>query len=481
MIADLKPYSEYTASGLGWLGQVPAHWTTRRLRASITDCVNGVWGADPNGEDDLVCVRAADFDRVNLRVSLKKKTLRAIPQSARARRVLNRGDLLLEKSGGGDLQPVGAVVCYDHDEPAVCSNFVARMPVAHGYNNYFLNYLHFTLYAYRVNVRSIKQTTGIQNLDGHEYLSESVAFPPLSEQVAIVRFLDWATGRLERTIRAKRKVIALIKEQKQAIIHRAVTHGLDPFAPLKSSNIPWLGDTPQHWELVPTRAFLRLRKQVVGDRSKQYTLLSLTLRGVIARDMDNPAGKWPASFATYQEVEAGNLIFCLFDIDETPRFVGLSQLTGMITGAYTVFRCKDPETAKWLYQFYLAMDFDKRLKPAYTGLRKVIQKNTFLGLKVPIPPVHERATILSHIAAETAAIETTISRLEREIELLREYRTRLVADVVTGKLDVREAAARLPEEATADAVQDDAALSDDETEQPTDAETGEGSRLPAAD
>src|SRR5262249_27253043 len=151
----------------------------------ITDCVNGVWGSDPTGNDELICVRVADFDRVNLRVSLRKKTLRTILPSARLRRMLQKGDLLLEKSGGGDLQPVGAVVSYDHDEPAVCSNFVARMQIGEGYIGHFVNYLHFTLYAHRINLRSIKQTTGIQNLDGKAYLSEPVAFPPPDEQAAI--------------------------------------------------------------------------------------------------------------------------------------------------------------------------------------------------------------------------------------------------------------------------------------------------------
>jgi type I restriction enzyme S subunit len=249
MIEGLKPYGEYKESGLPWLGQVPGHWEVRRLRASITDCVNGIWGADPNGKDDLICVRVADFDRVNLRVSLRKKTLRAIPLSARSRRLLKRGDLLLEKSGGGELQPVGAVVAFDYDKPAVCSNFVARMLLAAGYDTFYVNYLHSTLYAYRINVRSIKQTTGIQNLDGKAYLDESVAFPPPDEQAAIVRFLDWANGRLERAIRAKRKVIALLNEQKQAIIHRAVTRGLDPSVRIKPSGIRWAGEIPEHWEV----------------------------------------------------------------------------------------------------------------------------------------------------------------------------------------------------------------------------------------
>ena len=92
------------------------------------------------------------------------------------------------------------------------------------------------------------------------FRSDSIAVPPPAEQAAIVRFLDWANGRLERAIRAKRKVIALLNEQKQAIIHRAVTRGLDPSVPLKPSGIPWLGDIPQHWEVVRSRRLFSPRK-----------------------------------------------------------------------------------------------------------------------------------------------------------------------------------------------------------------------------
>ena len=219
MITNLKPYPSVKDSGVEWLGEVPEHWEVRRLRTTVNGCTNGVWGNDPDGSRDLVCVRVADFDRSKLSVDLNGRTIRAIASSERRGRLLKRGDLLLEKSGGGDLQPVGAVVMYDYDLTAVCSNFVARMPVSQGSNAKFLTYLHASLYAKRLNVRSIKQTTGIQNLDSYSYLSEHVSLPPLTEQTAIVRFLDHADRRIRRYIRAKQKLIALLEEQKQAVIH----------------------------------------------------------------------------------------------------------------------------------------------------------------------------------------------------------------------------------------------------------------------
>ena len=144
---------------------VPSGWRNVRLKQTIEVCRNGVWGSEPEDGDAVPCVRVADFDRTTNRVCDEIPTLRSFTDSELAGRVLDRDDLLLEKSGGGELQPVGFVVSYDRNERAVCSNFVARMPPARGYDSRFICYVHAHLYAGRVNERSIKQTTGIQNLD----------------------------------------------------------------------------------------------------------------------------------------------------------------------------------------------------------------------------------------------------------------------------------------------------------------------------
>lgn len=223
----LDPAVPVKPTGVSWLGDIPKHWDVRRLRASIADCVNGIWGADPDGESDLTCVRVADFDRRKLRVSLKRKTIRAVPVSARARRLLHSGDLLLEKSGGGERQPVGAVVMYEFEEAAVCSNFVARMAVAPGYHSGFLSYLHSALYALRLTIPSIKQTTGIQNLDHKSYLAERVAFPDLVEQEAISLFLDSEGERFSHAISRLESEIDLLREYRTRLVADVVTGKLD--------------------------------------------------------------------------------------------------------------------------------------------------------------------------------------------------------------------------------------------------------------
>ena len=210
---------------------------------------------------------------------------------------------------------------------------------------------------------------------------------------------------------------------------------LHPYPAYKPSGVPWLGDLPEHWDVIPTRALLNLKKQLVGDRADKYTLLSLTKQGIIARDMENPEGKFPASFETYQVVEPGDLVFCLFDIDETPRTIGLSSMTGMITGAYTRFVCPNEQTRRFIYQLYLSLDNGKLLKPLYSGLRKVITKSTFLSATIPLPPLPEQAAIARYLDYVDRRIRRYVSAKRKLIALLEEEKRAIVNQAVTRGLD----------------------------------------------
>lgn len=294
----------------------------------------------------------------------------------------------------------------------------------------------------------------------------AVSLPPLDEQAAIVRFLDHANRKIDGFVRAKRKLIGLLNEQKQAIIHRAVTRGLNPDVPLKPAGVPWLESVPNHWQMTPNRSLFRIRKVLVGPRHREYQVLSLTKRGVIVRDME-AGGKFSNFWERSQEVRPGDLVFCFFDVDETPRAIGLSHALGMISPDYTVMECSDTLVASFLECFYVAMDDRKMLRPLYTGLRKRISKPLFLAAKTPIPPPEELSAILAFVKGAVIEIDSSLEVIQREIALMQEYRTRLTADIVTGKLDVREAAAKLPDlpaEAAAESSADDA-MDDTETEE----------------
>ena len=223
---------------MSWIGHVPSHWNIDRIKASIASARNGIWGDEPQGnENDIACVRVADFDRGRLRVKQLIPTMRSVTEKERADRVLRTGDLLLEKSGGGELQPVGQIVLYQLNTPAVCSNFVARVALKPGMCADYWNYVHSAAYAVGVNVGSINQTSGIQNLDQDRYFNERAPFPPEPEQTAIAAFLDRETAKIDALIAEQEKLIALLAEKRQATISHAVTRGLNPNTPMKLSLI----------------------------------------------------------------------------------------------------------------------------------------------------------------------------------------------------------------------------------------------------
>lgn len=437
MIADLKPYAEYKDSGLPWLGYVPQHWQVRRIKTALQE----VDRRSSEGLEPLLSLRM-QAGLVNHHASGG----RPIPPSALIgyKRVLP-GEIVMNR-----MRASLGLFAAATSEGLVSPDYAIFRPTGQVNVAYAVQLFRTPAMAAVFRLESTGLGTGesgFLRLYSDQFGRLAIPVPPVSEQAAIVRFLDWVNRRLEGAIRAKRKVIGLLNEQKQAVIHRAVTRGLDSSVPSKPSGIDWLGDIPLHWALSPNRALLRIRKVLVGERHKQFRLLSLTKRGVIVRDLSEMRGKFSADMGTSQEVRSGDLVFCLFDVPETPRTVGLSRHEGMITGAYTVMECSDLEMAKFFELFYIAMDDRKLLSPMYSGLRNTIPKDRFLGAKTPIPPEDERAEILEAVRNETTSLNQTISRLEREIELLREYRSRLVADVVTGRLDVREAAACLPDEA----------------------------------
>ena len=152
--------------------------------------------------------------------------------------------------------------------------------------------------------------------------------------------------------------------------------------------------------------------------------------------MENPEGKFPAEFDTYQEVKYGDFVFCLFDVEETPRTVGLSNFDGMITGAYTVMTVNNLFNKKYLYYYYLSLDEKKKLKYLYKGLRNTIPKDLFFSLKTIIPAEQEQIKIVSYLEAIEEKIAKAISIKEQEIEKLKEYKTVLIDQVVTGKVKI---------------------------------------------
>jgi type I restriction enzyme S subunit len=319
--------------------------------------------------------------------------------------------------------------------------------------------------------------SGLRNtIPVERFLGTKTPQPTPAEQAAIVQFLDWANGRLERAIRAKRKVMALLNEQKQAIIQRAVTRGLDPSISLKPSGIPWLGDIPQHWELRRLRTLVHGIDQGVSPLAVGF-LAEGDSWGVLKSGCVNRG--------IFRETEHKQLARS-FEIDPTivvnvgdvliSRACGSPTLVGsvgrvkslryqLILSDKTFRACfRDSVDVEFMVFAMNCRYYRHQVEQAISGAEGMANNLPLSSLRdfsFAIPPTDEAAVIARYIENETAGLQTTICRVEREIELLCEYRTRLVADVVTGKLDVREAAAQLSEEVSPEVAEDEIGLSID--------------------
>jgi type I restriction enzyme S subunit len=303
---------------------------------------------------------------------------------------------------------------------------------------------------------------------------EPFPVPPPDEQAAIVRFLDWANGRLERAIRAKRKAIALLNEQRQAILHRAVTRGLDPSIPLKPSGIPWLGDIPRHWD---TPLFGRLLTRVEQGWSpvaaegelalEQWAVLTLS---AVRRGVFNPFAIKPLSLTAKipKGIEVGDGDVLLTRSNTRDRVGDVCIVRGARAKTILcdlIYRLQVragaivPEFLVYQLLSRVGRGQIERDARGSSGTMPKISQGHIKAWRTLLPPMDEQRRIVEGIDADIAPVNAAVSRLEREIDLLREYRTRLVADVVTGKFDVRKAAARLPDEAPLDSAEDDTDLS----------------------
>ena len=217
-------YESYKDSGVPWIGQVPQGWEVRRLKYVLANTSAGVWGDDARGDaNDIVCFRVADFDYMHGCLKFDKITVRNIPSEQLKGRIVHKGDLLLEKSGGGDLSPVGRVVRCNYEGKATCSNFMQVMSVKDGYSADFIYYYFFAAYSNRVNLLYLNQTTGIQNLKMSEFMSQTLFIPPLPVQRAIAGYLDARCAAIDAYVASLEREAGLARELKQREVADAVT------------------------------------------------------------------------------------------------------------------------------------------------------------------------------------------------------------------------------------------------------------------
>lgn len=445
-MSHYKPYPAYKDSGVEWIGRVPEHWEVKRFKFAISTCRNGIWGDDPTGHDDTPCVRVADFDRSALRVNQEIPTLRAIPERDRASRLLRPGNLLLEKSGGGDSQPVGQVVLYDQAVEAVCSNFIARMELVHRADPSFWCYQFAGAYACGLNLRSVKQTSGIQNLDQEQYLDEMATCPPHAEQSAIAAALDRETARIDALIAKKTRFIELLKEKRQALITHAVTKGLAPNVKMKDSGVEWIGEVPEHWAVCKLnfRYSVELgkmldQKRITGKHLVPYLRNQDVQWGDISADDLPLMDISPDEFDRYTVVN-GDLLVCEGgDVGRAAIWRGAP--IGYQKALHRL-RPRGFDHTPFMYSLLIAAKTSGVFSESDSkSTISHLPAEAFRTYRFPFPPPAEQTAIADALYRKTACIDAVIAKVEHSITLLKERRSALITAAVTGQIDLREEAA----------------------------------------
>ena len=459
MIADLNPYPECKESGLPWLGRVPVHWDVKRAK-SIFQRVDE---RSTTGREELLTVSSARgiVPRKTANVTMFKA------ESYFGYKLCWPGDLVINSlwawAGGLGVSRRHGIVSSAYGVYRIRPD--ARMIAA-----FVHEVVRSSPFNWELRVRSKGVWISRLQLTDSSFLDAPIHIPLPAEQAGIVRFLNWANGRLERATRAKRKVIALLNEQKQALIHRAVTRGLDTSVPLKPSGIPWLGDIPRHWEVRKLKFEMSFRGGGTPSKGNPAYwngtipwVSPKDMKSEIIRDAEDHITARAVAESSTNLVPAGSLLMvvrsgilqraipvalCIREVALNQDMKALTSKGRLDLDYFVLFirGCEKGLLREWTKQ---------------GATVESVEHQYLANTKVPIPPQPEQKRIVERLASETAPLTITISRLEREIELIREYRTRLVADVVTGKLDVRDKEPHLPDEAPPDTAEDDMSLADE--------------------
>ncbi|MGH6714683.1 MAG: hypothetical protein ACREDC_00690 [Bradyrhizobium sp.] len=439
MIDGLRPYRDMKPGGLPWLGDIPEHWDMRR---------NGrLFGPRrETGFPDLPVLEVSLRSGVRVRDFENGGRKQEIADRSKYQRAA-RGDIAYNMmrmwQGAVGIAPVDGLV-----SPA----YVVARPFEETHAGYYAYLFRTTVYMHEVDTFSRGIVPDRNRLYWESFKQMPSVYPPLGEQRLIVRFLDWHVGQTAKLIRAKKKIIALLDEQKQVIIHHAITRGIDPNAKLKPSGAPWLGDVPEGWTVLPLKRVASFKSGAGFPVSEQggtdREIPFLKVSDMTSFGNEKYVASWNNSISRETAKTLGAHVFPQNAII-FPK-VGGAMLTNKrrilkqdscidnnVMGC--IVRTGDPE---FLFIVLQRVDLGKFSKP---GPVPAIGEGEIGEIRVACPPVGEQRKIVEWLSTETSAWDRSANVVASEIALIEEFRTRLIADVVTGKLDVRTAAAGLPE------------------------------------
>ena len=456
MTTTLRPYPYYKPSGVPWLGDVPGHWEVRRLKQ--VGRLKGGAGF-PYQFQGKTCHRIPFFKVADMGTAANARLMKEWRHTVSAETASSLGAYVFPPSTIV-FAKVGAALMLNRRKLLACpscidNNMMGLIPsdADPEWLVYWMSTIDFGV---------IVNPGAVPSVNESQVGQVPALLPPLPEQAAIVRYLDYMDRRIQRYVSAKRKLIALLEEEKQADINRAVTRGLDPNVSLKPSGVEWLGDVPEHWEV--RRAKFLYREADERSTTGTGELMSVShITGVTPRKQSVTMFLAESNMG-YKLCRPGDIV--INTMWAYMAALGVARQNGLVSPSYGVYRPLNTERLNHDYiDSLLRMEAYTRnyliRSTGITNSRLRLYPDSFLDIRILCPPRPDQDTIAQHLERATAAIDAEIARARRQIELVQEYRTRLIADVVTGKLDVREVAAQLPDEADDhDPVEDEDLLTD---------------------
>ena len=420
----MERYSEYKDSGVQWLGEIPGHWKTVRVKALLSERVDK---SDTGLEEPLSMSQKYGI--------IPTREMDVVPNMAStyigAKRVFKQ-DLVFNK-----LKAHLGVFAISKYDGLVSPDYAVYTPNERTYLPFMEYVFHTPLYIGEFTRKATGVAIGLTRLYTNGLFAVPFLYPPLSEQHSIVSYLDDKCGKIDKMLEGKQKQIELLAEMKQRIIADAVTRGLNPDVKMKATNIPWLPEIPEHWEEQRMATLftgdIEVNKDFEYKRAFKFNYGQLVSKNEIGEPED-----YREVYVKYSKIKQGDILVNGLNLnyDFISQRVACAPSDGIITSAYVV--CRPRKDVNYEYYTYLfkGMDSMKLFHGMGTGIRLTLSFKEMKKQILPIPPHSEQHDIVSYIKERSAKIDILTSKLQQEIESIKEYKQRLISDVVTGQIKV---------------------------------------------
>ncbi len=438
-------YPAYKDSGVEWLGEIPEHWAATPLKRMLSRNDSGVWGDEPESDDDPIVLRSTE-QGIGGEWQITDPARRKLSKTDIEKSLLYQNDLLVTKSSGSEAH-IGKASLVTPEVAALrpCySNFMQRLRVTADHSPSFVHFILNNRIAREQMAFLSSSSTGLANLNATVIGQVRAAAPPLMEQTSIAAFLAHETSKIDVLIAEQQNLIALLKEKRQAVISHAVTKGLNPDAPMKESGVEWLGEVPEHWVTPPLsfRYTSELGKmldtaRISGDHPVPY-LRNVDVQWDRFNLDDLPVMDIKPSEYERYTVKPGDLMVC--EGGEVGRTAIVPHISGVLGFQKALHRLRAASSAEIpRFMFYTLSCAASLGVFTMAGLSTIahLTGEQLRRYRFPTPPPDEQTAIVAFLDRETAKIDSLIAEGEHAVDLLQERRAALISSAVTGKIDVR--------------------------------------------